>query len=223
MRNIKVLAALFVAAILALSCIKDDTLAYNVITMAKVTGENSVVTDAGIQFDIVDKTCEGSIAGYDRVLIVCNILNRVSDNRYKVRLTQFTAPLVKNPVKTSSLAAPGQGLGEDPVLVTSAWVSGGYLNVGFTVYILDEEKHHTMNLEFDDTAPADTLRFTMRHDDGVATPLEGYDENTPSGSAFCSFPINDLYPEGVNTMPIKLSWTWDKPAYDKGVASKTSL
>ena len=223
MRKITTIAAIAVAAILAISCIKDDTLAYGVVTMGKVTGPNTLVTDDGIQFDIVEKTCEGSIEGYDRLLIVCNILKRLNDNRYKICLNQFTAPLVKDPVKTSTLASPGEGLGDDPILVSSAWVSGGYLNLGFTVYMLDKEKIHTLNLEFDDTAPADTLRFTLHHDDDLPTPAEGYSEDTPAGSGFCSFPINDLYPAGVTSMPIKLSWTWDKPESDKGVANKNSL
>lgn len=223
MRNLKLLAALFVASILALSCIKDDTLAHGVVTMAKVTGSKTLVTDGGVQFNITKQTCSGSIEGYDRVLIICDVLRRLGENSYAICLDQFSAPLVKDPVKTSTLAAPGDGLGEDPILVSSAWVSGGYLNVGFTVYVLDKEKVHTLNLEFDDTAPADTLRFTMRHEDDLAAPSEGYSEDTPTGSGFCSFPIDNLFPAGVTSMPIKLSWTWDKPECDKGVANKSSL
>ncbi|MCR5017840.1 MAG: hypothetical protein K6A64_03500 [Bacteroidales bacterium] len=202
--------AIIAATLLAVSCFKDNTILYREITMAEVINPNQVVTDAGLTYTIVEKAGEGSLEGLSRVLIYCNVLKQTGDKEFDIQLLDFLSPLKKDAVRTSTLTKPDDGLGNDPISVRSAWVSAGYLNLGLAVLILDSEKDHTINLEFDDTAPMDTLRFTVRHDDGVSDDLNIFAEDNVTGGAYATFPIANLLPEGVSTLPVKLTWVWDK-------------
>lgn len=202
--------ALIAATLLAASCFKDNSILYREITMAEVVNPNQVKTDAGLTYTIVEKVCEGSLEGLSRVLIYCNVLKQTSDKEFDVQLLDFVSPLKKDVVRTSTLTKPDDGLGNDPIAVTSAWVSSGYLNLGIAVLVLDAEKEHTINLEFDDTAPMDTLRFTVRHDDGMPDDMNVIAEDSIVGGTYATFPIAGLLPEGVTTLPIKLTWVWEK-------------
>ena len=202
--------ALIAATLLAVSCFKDNTILYREITMAEVVGPNQVVTDVGLTYNIVEQVCEGSLEGLSRVLIYCNVLKQTGDKEFNVQLLDFVAPLKKDVVRSSTLTKPDDGLGLDPIAVSSVWVSSGYLNLGLAVLILDAEKEHTINLEFDDTAPMDTLRFTLRHDDGMPDDMNLIADDSTVGGTYATFPIANLLPEGVTTLPIKLTWVWDK-------------
>ena len=144
------------------------------------------------------------------MLILCNVLKYTGTNEFNVRLMDLVRPLNKDVVATSTLTKPDDGLGNDPVRVRAAWVSGGYMNLGIEILALDEGADHIINLEFDDTAPMDTLRFTVRHEDNVSDDMSVIADDSKLGGAYATFPIAKLLPEGVTTLPIKLSWTWDK-------------
>lgn len=210
MRIASLSATVLAVAILTTSCLKDNVILYREITMATVTAPNQFLTDAGLTYNVVQKDIDDDFSDFGRVLIYCNILKETASNEFDVELLALIKPLNKDAVLTSTLTKPDDGLGNDPVAVTSAWVSGGYLNMSIAVLALDETKDHFINLEFDDTAPQDTLRFTLRHEDNVSDELNVISEDSALGAAYVTFPVEKLLPEGVTTMPIKLSWTWDK-------------
>lgn len=202
--------AIVAAALLAASCLKNDTILYREITMAQVTGPTQFVTDIGLTYNVVENPFAIEFASLSRVIIHCNVLKQTGDREFNVQLLQLADPLNKDAVLTSTLTKPNDGLGNDPIGLSSVWISGGYLNMCVGVLVIDEEKTHTVNLEFDDTAPADTLRFTLRHDDGLADGEEVVFDEKLIGYKYATFPIKKLLPEGVTTLPVKLTWTWDK-------------
>ena len=208
-RTVSLLA--LTALVILTSCWKkDDTILYRDVTMATATGPSQFVTDLGITYNVVKSEVEGDFSGLGRVLIYCNVLKYTGTNEFDIQLVNLITPLNKDAVATSTLTKPDDGLGNDPIGISAAWVSGGYLNMSIGVLMLDEEKEHRINLEFDDTAPADTLRFTLRHDDGMPDDMNVIAEDSKIGVAYVTFPIAKLLPEGVKTLPIKLTWTWDK-------------
>lgn len=209
MRTSKLFAVIAIL-FLAVSCMKDETILYQELTMATVSSATQLKTDVGLTYNIVKQDFDGILETGSRVLALCNVLKRTDLNEYDIELVNYVTPLKKDAVLTSSLTKPDDGLGNDPVGVSAAWVSGGYLNLGIVVLILDEEKDHVINLEFDDTAPADTLRFTVRHEDGVSDDMNVISSESVMAGAYATFPIAKLLPEGVSSLPIKLTWTWDK-------------
>ena len=203
-------AAIIAATLLSVSCMKDQTILYKEITMAQVTGPATLLTDAGLTYHITNDANSYDLTDKSRVLIYCNVLKKTADKVFDIELIQLVEPLNKDAVLTSTLTKPDDGLGNDPVGLASAWVSAGYLNVGVGVLVFDENTMHKINLEFDDTAPQDTLRFVIRHDDGLSDTLNEIADDSNVGYIYATFPIQKLLPEGVSTLPIKISWTWDK-------------
>ena len=201
--------SIIAAMLLAISCTWDDPVIYRDVTMAEPTADGRLKTDSGVIYNIVKKSCEASLEGKTRVLILCDVLKKTADKQYDIELLQLIEPLKKDPVPSSTLTKPDDGLGNDPVAITQAWISGGYMNLCVAVKILSKEQDHVINLEFDDTAPSDTLRFTLRHDDGVDDSTDAISSDTEIGTAYATFPIRQLLPEGKETIPVKLSWTWD--------------
>ena len=202
--------AIIAATLLSVSCLKNETILYREVTMAQVTGPAKLVTDIGLTYNITENPNKIDLTDLSRVIISCNVLKKTGEREYNIELLDLAAPLNKDAVLTSTLTKPDDGLGSDPVRLSAVWVSGGYLNMAIGLLILDEEKEHKVNLEFDDTAPADTLRLTLRHDDGMPDELSVIAEGSKIGYTYATFPIRKLLPEGVTTLPIKLSWKWDK-------------
>ena len=208
MKKIISASALAVLALSAVSCVLNNPI-YKDTTMAEVINATSVKTDAGLTYNIVDQFCEGTLESGKRVLVVCNVMKKTSNIDFDVELVYFTEPLNKESVRASSII---QSLGDDPIFINNLWVAGGYLNMRFTVQELEDGATHYINLAWDDTAPADTLRFTLLHDDGIDgihIPDED-DDSVSYGNAFATFPIEALVPAELSEMPVKVSWTWDK-------------
>lgn len=203
----KLFSALIVA-LCAVSCIWTNPI-YQDTTMVDVINPTRVITDSGITYNIESQLCDGTLETGKRTLVVCNVTKKRSDTEYDAELLSFVVPLNKAVVRASSITDP---LGDDPVGLSTLWESGGYLNMRFVVQEIEEGKTHTMNLEWLDTEPADTLRFVMHHDDGIdgiRLPSDD-DMEIMYGVGYATFPIKDLVPAGVKEMPIKITWVWDK-------------
>jgi len=196
-------------ALLAASCVFYDSNLYRDTSMAQVVSPNRIVLDSGLEYTIVDQKCDGTLETGTRVIVVCDIVKKRSATKFDVKLISFAVPLNKEAVRASTLT---ESLGEDPIFINNLWVSGGYLNMRFTVREFEEGKTHYINLEWDDAAPIDTLRFTLRHDDGIdgiVIPSE-VDDSAVYGAAYATFPIEAIVPAGMKEIPIKLKWNWDK-------------
>lgn len=198
-------------SILAVSCKKDDTILYNFTTTGNVV-DGQFISDDGDLFIVTDRTCTGSFEGMERAMISCDILRKNGPNSYDIRLNGIVRMLVKDAVQAST--ADESAIGNDPISLETGWFSGGYMNIhGLITYKKDSETMHFINLVYDDiNSGADTLRFTLRHNGygEIYGAPEMKNDELALGRVCASFPLEKYIPAGVESIPVKVSWTWYK-------------
>lgn len=204
-KSISVIAAA-VMAISAVSCMKDDTIQYNNITMGNVVN-GAYVSDQGNTFNIVEQTCVGKIDTMQRALTVCDILTRTEggqENEYDVRVNMMLEVLVKD------IVAAGTELGEDMkaehlIDIDKVWISGGYINMAVLFpYNPANKAKHMVNLIQQESAEAGTYAFRLTHN---AYEDEIKDNDTAGyqiSGGYVSFPLNSLIKE--DEAKILISW-----------------
>jgi len=206
-------AILAIAVLLAglSSCKKDSTILYNDQTMGNVISSGKLLTDTGLTYDIVEQTCDGLIDTLDRVLVVCDILRKVSSSEYEVRLNKFYRVLYKSPIPLSEV--DDETVGNDPILPSTSWISGGCVNMLTAIsFVSTTATRHFVNLVYDDVqSTSDTLRFKLRHNGfgevyGQYTPTE----DVTIGSTYVSFPISSYMPSGKSSVVVKVFYDWYK-------------
>lgn len=217
------------AAVLTISCQKDDTIQYNNSTMGNVIDER-FVSDQGNIFNIVDQVCPGKLDTMDRAFVICDVLSKTSggaDNEYDVRLKQISPVLTKDAVHHTNTTEAM--LIQDPIFIEYAWVSGGYLNM-FIVYPckVDSKTRHMINLVHEggminpETKEeiSGTYRFTLRHNaDGDKITQPQTSEYVFAGG-YVSFPLNSYISETEAEFCIE--WPWHKNV-GGGLSSETEV
>jgi len=200
------------------SCSEDRTILYNDLEMGDIIS-GKFVNDAGITFTAVEQECEGRLDTMGRAIIRCDILEKVSASEYEVRLKEMSKVLKKECL-ISDEVEDIDALGEDPAFINQAWISAGYLNLASRItFIQNSSKRHLLNLLYDKTRDnTDTLHFELRHNAyGECYPTTGMIEagtEVPEGAgysvgvAYASFPIMKFLPEGKDSIPIKIKYTW---------------
>ena len=200
------------------SCSEDLTIMYNDIEMGDIIS-GRFVNDAGITFTPVEQECEGQLDTMGRAIIRCDILKKVSATEYEIRLKEMSKVLKKDCL-ISDEVEDIDALGEDPALISQAWVSAGYLNIASQItFIQNSSKRHLLNLLYDKTRDnTDTLHFELRHNAyGECYPTTGMIDSgvvIPDGTsysvgvAYASFPVMKFLPEGKDSIPIKIKYTW---------------
>lgn len=189
--------------VLLAACAREEYLVRGQQAAGDVSGAD-IVTDEGIRFRVLEQTCEGKLDTMSRVFITCDILRKNAGNSYDIRLTRLRQPLVKDARRVSSLEE-GEVLSVDPVGIDNAWLGGGYLNMHFSVAMDPEHPTvHKINLLWDDTAPADTIRLTLCHDDQL--PPAAADAVLTKGQGSACFPLSSFTPPGGEKLPVTLSW-----------------
>ena len=203
-------AALAALAIMAMACSKDPIIATNVVSFGNIDG-STFTTDGGLVYHITEQTCEGSMEGQERWLIVCDVLKKVSDGEYNIRLVDFVKPIVKAPVNYGEV--PEGEAGDNPISIGTGWIGGGYLNLQALFFFTqtDDSKHYInlMRDEDPETAPfqEDTLYYRLFHNaNGEYPGGEVSLDEMVYGYAYCCFPIRDDLPEEKDAMPIKVTW-----------------
>ncbi|MBR2063578.1 MAG: hypothetical protein IJ971_02655 [Bacteroidales bacterium] len=196
------LSALIV--VIAISCKKDDTLRYNNLTMGNIVGE-TIVSDQGNTFDIAETLLEVDLQKfkYGRVLLMCDVLKKTSENRYDIRLTGIESVLTKD-VLTQSEITEDKLMVEDAINIRDIWYGGGYLNLFIEIaQKKDSETKHMINLVYDDQAKEEGYVFILRHNAFGETPSEE-DKGYRSASGYVSFPIAGLIKE--DSADITMKW-----------------
>lgn len=202
-------AAIAAISILATSCKEDSVLMYNVITFGNLEESGAFITDRGLTYHIKSRDCEEFPADVTRFLIVCDVLKKISDTEYDIRLTSYLVPLTKTPVAEGEVAE--ETLGDDPLNVGTGWISGGHLNIQALFYFKQEEgAKHVINIVRENGPfPDDTLYYRLRHNASGEYPGGDVDINDMVlGYAYCCFPIAADLPEDKDAMPVKLTWRW---------------
>ena len=116
-----------VSALAAVSCQKDDTLAYNNMTMGNIVN-GRIVSDQGNTFNVVNQLSIGSFPETNRIMILCDVLNETkgASNEYDIYLRDYANVLDKKAVALED-AQEGEITVQDPVLIDELWFSGEYI------------------------------------------------------------------------------------------------
>ena len=180
------------------SCKKDDTLYRGNVTMGNIEDE-TIISDQGNRFDIVETPFEINFAEYEygRVMLACDVLKQTSDKRYDIRVLGMSSVLTKEAVKSSTITDPESELAvEDAIIIKDIWYGGGYLNmlIQFAQQKGSTTKHF-INLIYDDTKAADSensssYTFTLRHNEYGEVPSNN--GTFVSSSGYVSFPIANI-------------------------------
>lgn len=194
------------------SCVKEG---YPLLSNASDIGSLKgavVTTDAGVVMTITDHVVDLPAEDQNRIVIRFDILRQTGDNRFDIRLNGWTVPLTKEGLRKSAVTDPAE-IGDDPIALESGWFSGGYLNMELTLSVKrNSETRHLLNLVFDDTDAADTLRFRVRHNgfgEVLLPPVTAVDAAMYDfGRAMFCVPMNGFLPDGKDEMPVKITWSW---------------
>lgn len=193
-----------ILALAAASCTKDNTLRYNNATMGNVIN-GTFTSDQGNIFTIVDQTCPGKLDTMKRAFVICDVLSQKAgtENEYEVRMNYISPVLTKDAILASSLT---QEMVNDPIVLQSYWVSGGYLNIYFAVPVAyDSKVKHYINFEYDDTASetAGTYTFHIRHDGTGEVFDESNEGMIQLAYAYASVPVASIIKEDNAKIVIK--------------------
>lgn len=208
----KKLFAIVLAALCFAACKKDDTILYQYSAFGDVSLSGTyLVGDNGISFHITKVSGTDSYMAQERVLFVCNVLKKVSDSEYNIELLDWNRVVRKDYVKSSEVT-DDEALGNAPVYLTNAWVSGQYLNMAVAItFVQNSEAKHIVNLVLDEASSDDkTLCFVLRHNSNGESVGAGSSltfDDVALGRAYYSFPIQDLIPLG-GSKEIKITWEW---------------
>ena len=193
--------AIITAALALLACKKDNTLRYNNITMGDVI-EQTIVSDQGNTFDIVDPADGVDLSGHERVMVICDVLKQTGENRYDIRLNYIYPVLRKAVVTASEIADKAELQVEDAINIREIWYGGGYLNMLIELAQKDDsETRHRITLVQDDSAEG--YAFILRHNAYGEVPSED-DLGYAASLGYVSFPVADLFKGDETTF--SLSW-----------------
>lgn len=189
-----------------ISCSKDTIVLSNCYTMGTVLSDNAFRTDENLIFNIVEgKNCYGIGEGV-RIFVKCDVLSDIPGKKeaYDVRTSAIA-------VADAALdLSSGETGWQDAILISDAWISGGYLNM-YCAWIHHRNsilKHRTGLLRETSEALGDTLSFIVCHDGHG----EGFNKDTDDISKleitqnFVTFPIEDYLIPGNVTIKLKFKW-----------------
>ena len=207
----RLVPVIFMLTLLVSSCYKDDTILYSHTFMAEYSA-GCLHADNGLIYNIVERECDIIPDTLKRVYVLCDILRESprGKDEYEIRLRDFVRVLVKDVVPSSSPEEYCRA-GSDPISLLLAWPSGPSLNtrVAFTVQE-DSKTVHRINLSLDEErSTRDTLFFELRHDasgEFYGSPSISSASSLKSASAFASFPVRHLIPEGQKEIGVDISW-----------------
>lgn len=211
MRRLLILAAvLFPAIVMTCSCSKeheDYPIAINVTATGSVKG-NVFTDDKGLAYNIGKADSDVKVRDMERALASFDVLEKTGDREYSILLHYLYEPLCK---EITRLSEAEEGiLADDPIIIRTGWVSGGYLNLNFSIsYLNGSDASHMIGLVLDDSQPLDTLRFTFRHNGyGEGFADEGNRSSYSEGSGFVCFDVRNMVPDGKDSIPFTITAPW---------------
>ena len=211
--------AAILLALAAVSCKKDQVLYYNDVSFVTAT-DGVYISDAGVEYVIVENATDREIPRDGRLILACDILKKVRTGVFDVRVNAFSQPLAKDAVEASGSAQ------DDPVSIEDGWFSGGYFNSLLGLFVKDESSvKHVLNLEYTlPTEANDTLYLRLRHDALGEIPVNPKDDTDEYSyvRTYACFRLDGLLPSG-SEVPVKILWNWyDAEAEDPAACKKYS-
>lgn len=217
MRKILLFITATAAALtMVLSCSKekrDYPIAINVTATGSISG-NTFTDDGGTAYDIAANCTDTEIEDMDRALVMFDVLDKIGEGRFSIRVLYVHKPLCKEPVKITD--ADEETLVMDPVLIDEGWISGGYINLRFIFSRLREsETAHMINLVREEGQQDDTLRFTLRHNGfGEGFAHEGNKVGYDEVAGFVCFDVSAMVPDGDERIPVRITAPWYETTTD---------
>lgn len=218
MKNTQFILILLITSIISFSCKKDDTLRYGNVTMGNLV-DGHFVSDQGNTFNVAESTCKVDFEKFRRGIMQCDVLKKVGEKEYDVRVTRLDTVFMKSPIAESIASDDIEKTVEDPIHIEQFWVSGGYVNMYIMFEIqtnpLLENSKHMINLVYDDSSDEEgKYTFTLRHNSFGETfkPAEKEETEVSADSetinwgfagSYVTFPIADLIPEKSAEVSIK--------------------
>lgn len=205
----------------AASCSKDDTIRYNNATMGNVVN-GKFTSDQGNIFNVVEQNCAGKLDTMKRAFIICDVLSQSegSATEYDIRLNYLAPVMTKNAILASEITEENKPA-NDPILLQSYWVSGGYINIYLAVPVVSDSKiKHTIDFLYEDTAKADgTHTFQLRHNCNGEVFNESNESKITFAYAYASVPVTSIIKE--DNAKIILKWLNHKVAGNAVVLSES--
>lgn len=198
------------AAILAFSsCMKNDVLIYNMSITGRVTN-GRIVSDENIIYNVVESLTDDKLGDYDRVIVLCDVLEEVvSGKEFNVKLKDYAPMVTIIPVAKTS--QNDEWFGSDAINMVQGWFSAGYLNMLVYITMVENSKtEHRISLMFNDTADnTDTLHFYLKHNGyGETYDVDPDNSKMKMSNGYVSFPLDAYVPDGAKGMPVSIEWDW---------------
>ncbi len=193
-----------VIALSAISCSKsEEVISYNNITMGNI--EAGIFTsDQGNIFNVTEQTCPGKLDTMKRAFIICDILNKTAglQDEYDIRVNYIADVLEKEAVPVSDIPNLETYM-NDPLILTNAWTSGGYINFFLTVPVKrGSKKEHEINLLHEYRDGAYIFRLCHNANGEIITDNSG--NTLVMATAYVSFPITSIIRE--DEAKVTLEW-----------------
>lgn len=197
------------AAFAAVSCQKDDTLAYNNMTMGNIV-EGRIVSDQGNTFNVVEQSMSGNYSESKRIMMLCDVLNETegAKDEYDIRLVSFASVLDKKAVALEE-AQEGEIAVQNPIFIDQLWFSGGYINMFIRTHVKKgSSTKHLLNLVYSKNEKGEYI-LNLRHNAyGEVWTKDETSNFVLSSGAYVSFPIADIITE--DNAKLNLVWQWYK-------------
>jgi hypothetical protein len=201
------------------SCLKDDNNAfasYGVIQNVVSANNYEILTDKGNTLVVKYPPSNYDIFDGKRVRVNFDLLSDKESNIYAgkvydVKVNWFYLLLSKPTLRESFILEDEQtrrdSIGNDSFGSVYAWFGGDYININFEIlHSQFSTQMFLINLVYDDTQVlSDTLYLSLHQNAYEREPR--YMNEYVRGLGRCSFKISGLLPEGVASIPVKLSWT----------------
>lgn len=195
-------------AISVISCTKDERTIGSDGTMAFVSVDDQLYTDAGLTYNVISAPAGFKADFGSRIWIECEIEDCLDENDglFNVKITNWQTPVCNATVDITKDTFDTSKF-KDAIYVNTAWISGGYLNMYCTWFAhKDSGVNQETHLLYCGTQK-DTLNFSVVHNCNGDGYRKGADTSTLQFvNKMTTFPIQDFIPEG--NAVIKLSWLW---------------
>ncbi len=189
----------------AASCSKpDSTIRYNNATMGNIV-EGTFISDQGNKFNVVEQTYPGKLDTMKRAFIICDVLQNTAgaEKEFDVRVN-YIANVLHKEAKAVSEIEDLEKYMNDPLILRSIWLSGGYINLYLQIPVkMTNGEPHELNMVYE--YKDGKYEFQIRHDaKGEVLKTEGSNNDLALAYAYASFPVSSIIKE--DTAKITISW-----------------
>ncbi len=136
---------IILSIILCCHCTKINYIINDDITMANIV-DGKIISDQQLEYQVIEDKTEGAYLKHKRVIIQSDILEKVGDKVYKIRLKDYAPVMIKPILKMKDIDNPASL--DTNITILQSWFSGEYLNFALSFDIRKEQadKLHIIQL-----------------------------------------------------------------------------